>query len=127
MSEDADYVPKPGWLQRQSDNVNNSDYLPRSITGECSHCHHVFDQTRGMVCPKCLRTGLLWACNEPLRGNVSSTLRFHMEAAHARMAQDSWDEVHAMRRKMYNYGLTEGDLKDVAELDRMFALRDNRD
>jgi len=100
----------------------NSEYGPRSITGECSHCHHVFDLTQGMVCPKCLRTGLVWACNEPLRGTVSSILRFHTEAAHARMAQAGWDEVHEMRRKMYGYGLTEGDLKDVAELERMWNL-----
>ena len=109
----------------------DADYVPRSITGECSHCHHVFDLTQGMVCPQCLRTGVVWASNEPMRGTVSSTLRFHesfnAEVAHARMAQAGWDEVHEMRRKMYGYGLTEGDLKDIAELDKLFALRDNRD
>ena len=129
----------------------DADYVPRSITGECSHCHHVFDLTQGMVCPQCLRTGVLWASNIPVKGTVSSTLRFHgpgmftqigrykraeeltkdaqawTEVAHARMAQAGWDEVHEMRRKMYGYGLTEGDLKDVAELDKLFALRDNRD
>ena len=126
-------------------------YGPRSITGECSHCHHVFDLTQGFKCPQCKSTGLLWACNEPIRGNVSTTHRFHgpgmftqqigrykraeeltkdaqawTEVAHARMAQAGWDEVHEMRRKMYGYGLTEGDLKDVAELERMFKLEDTR-
>jgi len=119
-----------------------------NIRGECGTCHLVYNlANHAMLCPRCKSTDILWATNLDAK-EIQET--WNPEAAHARIREDDWDRMHEARRKLMDatgarwgtmqysgpnypgrlsspYNLTDGDLKDTAELMRMWELKDERD
>ena len=74
-----------------------NDGVPH-IEAQCAKCGFLFDMKWGLDCPACHSVGVRWA-------------RVVTEEE-ARMS--------------FRVSLTEGDYKDIAELDRMYAMEDPR-
>jgi hypothetical protein len=88
----------------------------------CADCEFRYDLTRGADCPRCRGTKVAWArritdeeyVREQLFDKVRSTMRQRL---------DEW----AKEEQNHSPRLTEGERMDVEELDKIFALEDNRD
>ena len=93
------------------------------IQAECSHCGFLFDMKFGTDCPACKGVGVKWArlVTEQeawtLLQNYGSEARTRLRTALDRAYPGSLCSP---------YVLTEGELKDIAELDRMFSMEDKR-
>jgi hypothetical protein len=86
--------------------VQHLDAQPH-ITGKCSNCGNVYIITGGIECTRCGWSGLAWAY-------------------HGTNADPEDETLEYLREKLGTPELTEGDKEDVAELERMFKLGDNR-
>ena len=89
------------------------------IQAECSHCGFLFDMKFGTDCPACKGVGVKWArlVTEQEAQDFGSEARMRLRTALDRAYPG---------RLCSPYALTEGELKDIAELDRMFSMEDKR-
>jgi hypothetical protein len=98
---------------------------PARIVGECYQCGHLYNIcSNGFVCDACGYTG------QP-RGARFVDRQETSIAAAERAAAMAWEEVQRHRSKYHGrlgspYAHTEGDLKDIAELNHIFSLTDER-
>ena len=94
------------------------DDIPH-IQAECSDCGFIFDMKFGTNCPACAHTGVKWArlVTEQEAQDFGSEARMRLRTALDRAYPG---------RLCSPYALTEGELKDIAELDRMFSMEDKR-
>ncbi len=82
--------------------ICNDNDVP-NIDACCAECGFIFDLKFGTDCPACHHTGVRWA---------------HLVSA---------EEIRAcMGLRSALDSLTEGETKDISELDRLFALEDTR-
>ena len=103
--------------------MNNAD-VPH-ISAQCAHCGFIFDLKFGTSCPACHGIGVKWARlvteqEAQERGAYAQQeLRKSLEAFQAQVEKDV--------PFMYSpYSHAEGDLKDIAELNRIYAMEDTR-
>ena len=89
------------------------------IQAECSHCGFLFDMKFGTDCPACKGVGVKWA-----RLVTEQEAQDYGSAARTRL-RTALDRAYP-GRLCSPYALTEGELKDIAELDRMFSMEDKR-
>src|ERR1035437_7203375 len=89
------------------------------IQAQCAGCGFLFDMKFGNDCPACHHIGVKWArlikcatCGDTGNVNGEPCEGCTMESQRALLCSP--------------YAHTEGDTKDISELDRMFALEDNR-
>jgi hypothetical protein len=88
----------------------------------CAHCGHLFDLKFSTDCPACHHTGVRFA---HLVTKEEEKARYG-EAASSRL-RTALDRAYPGRLDtLRSPSLTEDDLKDIAELDHIFALEDNR-
>lgn len=80
------------------------------IAAACANCGFIFDLKFGTDCPACHHIGVAWA---HLLTEQEAKERGAYAQQQLRAGLDAW-------------GLTEGDNKAIAELDRMYALEDKR-
>ena len=89
------------------------------IQAQCAECGFLFDLRWGTSCPSCNAIGVKWArlVTEQEAQDFGSEARMRLRTALDRAYPG---------RLCSPYVLTEGELKDIAELDRMFSMEDKR-
>jgi hypothetical protein len=119
------------------------------IQAQCAGCGFLFDMKFGNDCPACHHIGVKWArlikcatCGdtdnvngEPCEGCIRAEPTMESQRAlhddPAMKAVDTYlrwqtSAIDYPGRLCSPYAHTEGDQKDIAELDRMFTLEDKR-
>jgi hypothetical protein len=81
------------------------------IAACCADCGFIFDLKYGTDCPACHHTGVKWA-------QLVSDEEVQQRGMYAQQR---------LRHRLNEWMLTEGEKTDINELERMFALEDNRD
>jgi hypothetical protein len=84
------------------------DDIPR-IQAECAECGKLFDIKFGFSCPSCHYTGMSIAT---LIANAENVMLSYTNDYPGRLCSP--------------YAHTQGDAKDIAELERLYLLEDNR-
>lgn len=84
------------------------DDIPR-IQAQCAECGRLFDIKFGLECPSCHYTGTSIAT---LIASAASVIQSHTNDYPGRLAS--------------SYAHTQGDVKDIAELNRLYSLEDLR-
>ena len=115
------------------------------IQAECADCKFLFDATKGLDCPRCRSVHIAWArriTDEEYARERNALFGDYAE----RLLRKKMDEFTAEKTKSHlrdalarierhrdypgrlssSYSLTEGDRLDIAELDRMYALQEDK-
>ena len=87
--------------------INEND-IP-NISAECAKCFFIYDLKYGLPCPRCAGVVVRWARLVEAQSGTQARLN-----RWAGLTQD------------YDAHLTEGEHRDIVELDKMFALEDSR-
>ena len=86
------------------------DHLHTKLVGKCKDCGHIYPFTYeegSIVCPKCNSTALAYAYQSSGTDDHDETLEF-------------------MRSQLGEQALSEGDILDINELERLHKLEDKR-
>ena len=120
------------------------DDMPFHIQASCAICEFLYDMKYGAECPKCHSTSVAWA--RRIDAEEYARERNFLFGDMARqmirkrlnewMAEQQREPLSPWRvrsgsdypgRLSSPYTLTKGDELDIAELNKIFALEDNRD
>jgi hypothetical protein len=114
------------------------DDMPFHIQASCASCEFLYDMKYGAECPKCHSTSVAWArrIDAEEYARERNFLFGEMARQMVRKRLNDWmAEQHSPYRFSGDYpgrlsspyALTKGDELDIAELNKIFALEDNRD
>jgi hypothetical protein len=106
------------------------DDMPFHIQASCASCEFLYDMKYGAECPKCHSTSVAWArrIDAEEYARERNFLFGDMARQMIRKRLDEWaKEEQNHSRTSFLVNLTYGDRLDIAELNKIFALEDNRD
>lgn len=94
------------------------------IQAECADCKFLFDATKGLDCPRCRSAHIAWArriTDEEYARERNALFGDYAE----RLLRKKMDEFVERHRAVLR-SLTVGDELDIAELERMYALQEDK-